>query len=134
MNFQYCRKFLFAAMFYLFLAALSSLLNKANLLVADKFVQLHFQFLGFIAMLIYGLGYYLIPKLGKKQLSCPKFVPIHFWFGNISLITMIICHSVMTDLSTVWFQYILYVSITIQIALLFGFIINLRMTLSSSHK
>lgn len=134
MNFQYFKKFLFAAMFYLLLAALSSLLNKANLLVADKFVQLHFQFLGFIAMLIYGLGYYLIPKLGKKQLSCPKFVPMHFWFGNISLITMIICHSLVLFNSDIWLQYILNISIVIQIALLFGFIVNLWMTLSSSHK
>ena len=134
MNFQYFRKFLFAAMFYLLLAAVSSLLNKFNLLVTDKFVQLHSQFLGFIAMLIYGLGYYLIPKLGKNQLRFPKFVPIHYWLGNLSLIAMIICHSLILFNSDIWFQYILYISIAIQIALLFGFIINLWMTLSSSHK
>ncbi len=119
-------------MFYLVMSAISGLLNKTNLIEADKFTQQNFQFLGFIAMLIYGFGYYLIPKLGKKKLRFKKFVPIHFWLGNISLIVMIIFHNLISANSDIWFQYILNISIAIQMVLFLIFLINLWMTLSST--
>lgn len=134
MSFHYFRKFLWAALFYLVMSAVSGLINKTHLVDLDKFAQLHFQFLGFIAMLIYGLGYYLVPKLGKKDLRYPGFVPLHYWLGNLSLITMIICHSVMAVYSDMWIQNVLYISIAVQIALLLIFIVTLWKTLSSTKK
>ena len=134
MNFHYFRKFLWAALFYLILSAVSSLLNKTHLFDIDKFAQLHFQFLGFIAMLIYGFGYYLVPKLGKKELCFPWFATLHYWLGNLSLLAMIVCHSIMVVYTNNWIQYTLYVSIAIQILLIIAFVVNLWMTLSSNKK
>ncbi|MFH2049576.1 MAG: hypothetical protein ABIJ12_09030 [bacterium] len=134
MSFHYFRKFLWAALFYLVMSAVSGLINKTHLVDLDKFAQLHFQFLGFIAMLIYGVGYYLVPKLGKRELRYSGFVPLHFWLGNLSLITMIICHSVMVVYTSNWLLSVLYISIAIQIALLLIFIVTLWKTLSSPKK
>ena len=134
MNFYYFRKFLWAALFYLVMSAVSSLINKTHIIDIDKFAQLHFQFLGVIAMSIYGVGYYLVPKLGKRKLRYPGFVPFHYWLGNLSLLTMIICHSVMAVYTNMWLQNALYISIAVQVILLLIFLVTLWKTLSSTQK
>jgi hypothetical protein len=54
-----------------------------------KFAHVHFNLLGFMAMMIYGVGYFILPRFNGRTLRWPSWVPIHFFLANIGLIGMV---------------------------------------------
>lgn len=49
-------------------------------------VHAHLNVLGWITMMIFGVGYYIIPRFAGKTLYSQKLANIHFWIANIALI------------------------------------------------
>jgi len=54
-----------------------------------RFAHVHFNLLGFMAMMIYGVGYFILPRFNGRTLRWPSWVPIHFFLANIGLIGMV---------------------------------------------
>jgi hypothetical protein len=54
-----------------------------------KFAHVHFNLLGFMSMMIYGVGYFILPRFNGRTLRWPSWVPIHFYLANIGLIGMV---------------------------------------------
>jgi hypothetical protein len=54
-----------------------------------KFAHVHFNLLGFMSMMIYGVGYFILPRFNGRTLRWPSWVPIHFFVANIGLIGMV---------------------------------------------
>ncbi|MBI4653801.1 MAG: hypothetical protein HY752_02235 [Nitrospirae bacterium] len=53
-------------------------------------VHAHLNLLGFMSMMIYGIGYHILPKFSGVPVYSPKIVKIQFWLGNAGLIGMAI--------------------------------------------
>jgi lipid-A-disaccharide synthase-like uncharacterized protein len=53
-----------------------------------RFAHVHFNLLGFMAMMIYGIGYFILPRFNARPLRWPGLVPVHFWISNIGLAGM----------------------------------------------
>ncbi len=49
----------------------------------------HMLFLGFVTMMIAGVGYHVIPRFAATQLHAPKLPPIHFFLANIGLALLV---------------------------------------------
>lgn len=45
--------------------------------------RLHVVFVGFVAFLLIGGAYYLVPRIGGKQIYSKRLANIHFWMTNI---------------------------------------------------
>jgi hypothetical protein len=54
-----------------------------------RFAHVHFNLLGFMSMMIYGVGYFILPRFNGRTLRWPSWVPIHFFLANIGLIGMV---------------------------------------------
>jgi hypothetical protein len=54
-----------------------------------RFAHVHFNLLGFMSMMIYGVGYFILPRFNGRTLHWPSWVPIHFFIANIGLIGMV---------------------------------------------
>jgi cbb3-type cytochrome oxidase subunit 1 len=50
----------------------------------------HLNLLGFMSMMIYGVGYHILPKFSGRNIYSPAIMNIQFWIANAGLIGMAI--------------------------------------------
>lgn len=55
-----------------------------------RFAHIHLNLLGFMAMMIYGVGYFILPRFNATTLRWPQWVAPQFWLANSGLIGMIV--------------------------------------------
>ncbi len=55
-----------------------------------SFIELHvhLNLLGFMSMMIYGVGYHILPRFSGMHIYSPKIMKIQFWLANGGLIGM----------------------------------------------
>lgn len=91
---RFVKNFIIASIVYL---AISTVFGIAMLhhpqLLSFKFVHSHLNMLGWVSMMIYGVGYHILPKFAGKFLKSPKLGELQFWTANASLIVMLIFYS-----------------------------------------
>ncbi|MCR4310858.1 MAG: DUF1858 domain-containing protein [Deltaproteobacteria bacterium] len=87
---RYTKGFVIAALVYFFLAAVLGIwMGGTDAAGWVKFAHVHFNLLGFMSMMIYGVGYFILPRFNGRTLRWPSWVPIHFFLANIGLIGMV---------------------------------------------
>jgi len=55
-------------------------------LLGLKFIHVHFNLLGFMSMMVYGVAYHILPRFQGKPLFSERMAEIQFWLANIGLI------------------------------------------------
>lgn len=53
-------------------------------------VHAHLNLLGFMSMMIYGVGYHILPRFSGNPIYSPLLMRIQFWFANAGLLGMTI--------------------------------------------
>jgi len=51
-------------------------------------IHVHLNLLGFMSMMIYGVGYHILPKFSGRHIYSPRIMNIQFWMANAGLIGM----------------------------------------------
>ena len=51
-------------------------------------VHAHLNLLGFMSMMIYGVGYHILPKFSGAHIYSPAIMTVQFWLANAGLIGM----------------------------------------------
>lgn len=87
---RFVRNFILVSIVYL---GISSLLGVCMLgnpsLMSLKFVHSHLNMLGWVSMMIYGVGYHILPRFAGRPLKYPKMGEFQFWAANLGLIGML---------------------------------------------
>ena len=87
---RYTKGFVVASLVYFFLAAVLGIwMGGTDAAGWVRFAHVHFNLLGFMAMMIYGVGYFILPRFNGRTLRWPSWVPLHFFAANIGLIGMV---------------------------------------------
>ncbi len=87
---RYTKSFIVASLVYLVLAAVLGLwMGAGDAPDWARFAHVHFNLLGFMAMMVYGVGYFVIPRFNARELRWPSWVPVHFWLANVGLVGMV---------------------------------------------
>lgn len=87
---RYTKGFVVASLVYFFLAAVLGVwMGGADAAGWVRFAHVHFNLLGFMSMMIYGVGYFILPRFNGRTLRWPSWVPVHFYLANIGLIGMV---------------------------------------------
>ena len=87
---RYTKGFVVASLGYFFLAAVLGIwIGSAEPAPWVRFAHVHFMLLGFMSMMIYGVGYFILPRFNGRTLRWPSWVPYHFYAANIGLIGMV---------------------------------------------
>lgn len=91
---RFARNFIVASIVYLGLAAI---LGIAMLwdpwLLALRFVHSHLNMLGWVSMMIFGVGYHVLPRFSGRPLRYPKIGELQFWTANVGLLGMLFFYS-----------------------------------------
>jgi heme A synthase len=87
---RYTKGFVLASLVYFFLAAVLGIwIGSAEPAPWVRFAHVHFMLLGFMSMMIYGVGYFILPRFNGRTLRWPAWVPAHFYVANIGLAGMV---------------------------------------------
>ena len=92
---RYMKLFVVMSIVYFFVGSLLGFLMATDVASdAFRFAHIHFNLLGFMSMMIFGVGYFILPRFNARTLRWPGLVPVHFWVSNITLISMVIFFTV----------------------------------------
>lgn len=87
---RYTKGFVVASLVYFVLASLLGLwMGLGTAPSWARFAHVHFNLLGFMAMMIYGVGYFVLPRFNARELRWPFLVPLHFWASNVGLVGLV---------------------------------------------
>ncbi|MFC2046237.1 cbb3-type cytochrome c oxidase subunit I [Chloroflexota bacterium] len=59
-------------------------------LLGLKFAHVHFNLLGFMSMMVFGVAYHILPRFQGKPLYSERMADIQFWLANIGLIGLVV--------------------------------------------
>ncbi len=91
---RYMKFFVLMSVIYFVVGSFLGLLMAMNVYTAaTKFAHVHLNLLGFMSMMIFGVGYFILPRFNARSLRWPRLVPVHFWLANVSLVSMVIFYT-----------------------------------------
>ena len=91
----FVRRFIIMSIVYLGISSLVgiAMLGSENAM-ALKFVHSHLNMLGWVSMMIYGVGYHILPKFMGRAMHSKTLGEIQFWMANIGLVAMLLFYTV----------------------------------------
>ncbi len=91
---RFARWFILMSVFYLVVAAVIGIvmLNSEKAMTL-KFVHSHLNLLGWVSMMIYGVGYHILPRFMGRPLYSKVLGDVQFWAANIGLIMMLLFYT-----------------------------------------
>ena len=127
---RFVRWFIIMSVVYLGVAALLGIaMLGSEKAMALKFVHSHLNMLGWVSMMIYGVGYHILPKFMGRQLYSKKIGEAQFWLANVGMLVMLFFYTL-----NVYAPSGAYVAITVaagiaELIAIFMFFYNMLMTL-----
>ena len=119
---RFVRNFIGMSIIYLFIASVFGIVMLAHPdLLALKFVHSHLNMLGWVSMMIFGVGYHILPRFMGKPLKSPKLGELQFWLANLGLVGMLLFYT----LGTFQSEAGIYMSLTVAFGLIEAFSIFL---------
>jgi hybrid cluster-associated redox disulfide protein len=127
--------FIYASGVYLLAAAVFGILDQVSSdWIGGAFAYSHFYLLGFISMLLFGLGYYLFPRLNRSRLRFPKWVTVHLVVGNLSLVGLVLLGALHQRTAGTQYLAPFVTCVIFQVATLVMFVVNIWITLTPPVK
>ena len=92
---RFARWFIIMSIFYLVVAAVIGIaMLHSEKAMALKFVHSHLNLLGWVSMMIYGVGYHILPRFMGRPLYSKALGDVQFWTANIGLVMMLLFYTV----------------------------------------
>src|SRR5512137_1319976 len=90
----FVRRFIIMSIVYLGVAAVVVIaMLGSEKAMALKFVHSHLNMLGWVSMMIFGVGYHILPKFVGKQMYSKTLGEVQFWAANIGLVAMLVFYT-----------------------------------------
>lgn len=91
---RFVKNFIVMSIVYLALAAFFGIIMLANpSYLYLRFIHSHLNMLGWVSMMIYGVGYHILPRFAGKRLKSPKIGEVQFYLANIGLLGMLLFYT-----------------------------------------
>ena len=127
---KFVKGFIVMSVVYLGVAAVMGIVMLSNQnVMALKFVHSHLNMLGWVSMMIYGVGYHILPRFMGRALYSNKIGEAQFYLANISLITLLLFYALNVYYPSDLYRTITVVSGAVQALTIFLFLYNMLMTL-----
>ncbi|MFC1770194.1 hypothetical protein ACFLZI_04000 [Nitrospirota bacterium] len=129
---RFVKNFIAMSIIYLTIASLMGvgMLITPELIGKLKFSHSHLMLIGWVTMMIYGVGYHILPRFAGKLLDNPLLCEIHFWMANVGLIGMVVVLPMYrSNMDNNAFMVILIISGTLQILSSLIFFYNMIKTI-----
>jgi len=127
---KFVKGFIVMSVVYLGIAAVMGIVMLANQnMMSIKFVHSHLNMLGWVSMMIYGVGYHILPRFMGRPLYSNKIGEVQFILSNLSLVVMLVFYALNVYNPSDLFRTIAVASGAVQAFTIFLFFYNMLMTL-----
>ncbi len=87
---RFVKAFIFMSIVYLMTSSLIGVAMLSNSRYLPlKFVHSHLMLLGWVSMMIYGVGYHILPRFAGRVLKSRAVAVLQFWTANVGLLGML---------------------------------------------
>lgn len=91
---RYVKNFIAMSIVYLALAVAAGVLMLWDASYGRlRFVHSHLMLLGWVSMMIYGVGYHILPRFAGRLVKSPTLGEIQFWISNAGLVGLVVFHT-----------------------------------------
>lgn len=91
---RFARRFVVLSIVYLGIASIVGIGMLASAkFMALKFVHSHLMLLGWVSMMIFGVGYHILPRFMGRPLYSRKLGEVQFWSANVGMIGMLLFYT-----------------------------------------
>ncbi len=127
---RFARWFILMSILYLGIAAILGIvmLGSGNAM-GLRFVHSHLMLLGWVSMMIYGVGYHILPRFMGRPLYSAKLGDAQFWLANIGLVVMLVFYTLNVYAPAEMYVVATIAAGIIETASIFLFFYNMLMTL-----
>jgi cbb3-type cytochrome oxidase subunit 1 len=127
---RFVKGFIVMSIVYLGVAAILGIVMLGNQnVMALKFVHSHLNMLGWVSMMIYGVGYHILPRFMGRALYSNKVGEAQFYLANISLVSMLLFYTLNVYGPSTAYLTLTIASGIVQVLSVFLFFYNMLMTL-----
>ncbi len=127
---KFVKGFIVMSIVYLGISTVLGLVMLSNPnMLAIKFVHSHLNMLGWVSMMIYGVGYHILPRFMGRPLYSNRIGETQFWLANLSLVGMLAFYCVNVFSPGSLYQALTVVFGVVQVLAIFLFFFNMLMTL-----
>ena len=127
---RFVKGFIVMSVVYLGIAAILGIVMLGNQnAMALKFVHSHLNMLGWVSMMIYGVGYHILPRFMGRALYSNKIGEAQFYLANISLVSMLLFYTLNVYSPGDLYRTLTVLSGTVQAFSVFLFFYNMLQTL-----
>jgi cbb3-type cytochrome oxidase subunit 1 len=127
---KFVKGFIVMSVVYLGIAAILGIVMLGNQnAMAMKFVHSHLNMLGWVSMMIYGVGYHILPRFMGRALYSNKIGEAQFYLANLSLVAMLLFYTLNVYSPGDLYRTLTVVSGAVQAFSVFLFFYNMLMTL-----
>jgi len=127
---KFVKGFIVMSIVYLGVAAVLGIVMLSNQnVMALKFVHSHLNMLGWVSMMIYGVGYHILPRFMGRPLHSNRIASAQFYLANLSLILMLVFYTLNVYSPSDTFRIITVACGAVQALAIFLFFYNMLMTL-----
>jgi heme/copper-type cytochrome/quinol oxidase subunit 1 len=127
---KYAKAFVKSSLIYLGIGAITgiSMILWPDIRFTLTRVHTHINLLGFMAMMIYGVGYHILPRFMGRPVYSARLGNVQVWVANIALIGLSISWILEVSQGGIWHDLAILFGIG-QAVSIFLFIINLWMSM-----
>ncbi len=127
---KYVKGFIVMSVVYLGISAVLGIIMLGNQnMLAMKFVHSHLNMLGWVSMMIFGVGYHILPRFMGRPVYSNRVVEVQFYLANISLVAMLVFYTLNVYSANDTFRMITITAGAAQAVAIFLFFYNMLMTL-----
>jgi len=127
---RFVKGFIVMSVVYLGVAAILGIVMLGNQnAMGMKFVHSHLNMLGWVSMMIYGVGYHILPRFMGRPLYSNKIGEAQFYLANISLVAMLLFYTLNVYSPGDLYRTLTMVSGAVQVLAVFLFFYNMLQTL-----
>lgn len=127
---KFVKGFIVMSVVYLGISAVLGIIMLGNQnMLAIKFVHSHLNMLGWVSMMIFGVGYHILPRFMGRPVYSNRVVEVQFYLANISLVAMLVFYSLNVYRANDTFRMITIAAGAAQAVAIFLFFYNMLMTL-----
>ncbi len=127
---RFVKGFIVMSIVYLGISAVLGVCMLANQsLTMLKFVHSHLNMLGWVSMMIYGVGYHILPRFMGRPVYSAKIGEVQLYLANISLVAMLVFYTLNAYNPAGGYRTLTVAFGALQVAAIFLFFYNMLRTL-----
>lgn len=128
---KFVKGFIVMSIVYLGISTVLGIFMLWNADLGLKFVHSHLNMLGWVSMMIYGVGYHILPRFMGRPLYSNRIGEAQFYLANVSLVGLLLFYALNVNNVNSTYRMLMVAFGALQAVTIFLFFYNMLMTLLS---